>query len=195
MSTRTSDWRSRASVVRDLPFPRPRASAGRPAPTPGADRLSKTIDLAAEPYAFDARAGALRAPDHRHAARFPRTRRLRRNARQRRVATAPGHRTQSDGCWRRGAPQAGRHPHARRVIVRTSATCRRPRRSVVAARRRSAMPGRWAAFSFAARPGTTSFPSSTRCRRAGDRQARQGCVLRDRSARHPAEHGHHASSS
>ena len=50
---------------------------------------NRVMELAAEPYPFAFDPAALRAADHRHAARLPRAGRLRRNARQRRVATAP----------------------------------------------------------------------------------------------------------
>ena len=54
------------------------------------------------------RAGALRAADHRHAARFPRAGRLRRDARQRRLATAPDDRAEPDAARRLAGAQACR---------------------------------------------------------------------------------------
>ena len=52
--------------------------------------------------------------------------------------------------------------HTREGHRPTLPTCRRPRRCAGRRRPASAMPGRWAGSSFAAKPGTTSFPSSIR---------------------------------
>ena len=56
------------------------------------------------------------AADHRYAARFSGTRRLRRDARQRRLPTAPNHRTESD-CSLPGAPGLAGDAYARRTSL------------------------------------------------------------------------------
>ena len=76
---------------------------------------------------------------------------------------------------------ACRDPYPRRTSPRPADAAARQE-----GRGRSAKPShrrrraRWDASLSAARPVTTSFRSFTRSRRAGDRQARQGRVLRDR---------------
>ena len=105
-------------------------------------------------------AGAVRSTDHRHATRLPRARRLRRNARQRRLSATSDDRAEQTPC----SPPGGRRGCSRctraRAIGRISPICRPPRRYADAARPASATPGRWAASWCAARPATTSSPSS-----------------------------------
>ena len=148
--------------------------------------MNTTIDLAAEPYAFPLAPAALRAADHRHAARFPGARRLRRNARQRRLAIAPHHRAQPKtpgGVARRGSSGASyaRRPSARPRRSAAGQENPRPQRDDHR-RRRPDGPHSGARRS---RPRHHSRALS-RARRAGDRQAGQGRVPRHRPARHPA---------
>ena len=151
-----------------------------------ASTMSKTIDLAAEPYAFTLKPRALRAPDHRHAAGFSRARRLWGNARQRRFATAPDHRTQSPaagGLARRWSarPSYTGGPSARPVRSAAGQEDSRPKHDHD--RRRGAD----GPHSCARRGGSRHHSGAlSRAWRAGDRQARQGRVPRHRSALDPA---------
>ena len=70
------------------------------------------IAVEADPYPFELDAGTLRAAHHRHAARFPGAGRLRRDARQRRLATAPDDRAEPHPAGRLAGPEAAGHAHA-----------------------------------------------------------------------------------
>ena len=70
--------------------------------------MTRTVTVDAEPYAFELSPATMRAADHRHAARLPRAGRLRRDARQRRLAAAPHDRAEPAGCSPPGARQGCR---------------------------------------------------------------------------------------
>ena len=120
------------------------------------------VEVEAEPYAFslDQRTTAL--GHHRHAARLPRAGRLRRGARQRRVAAADGDRADQARAGRRPRRRPAGHPHARGPPAR-------PRRPGAGQEARAAGspagigdPGRWAASWCAANTATTSSPNCSR---------------------------------
>ena len=101
-----------------------------------------TLTIDAEPYPYEFRPAELRAADHRHAARFPRAGRFRRNARATMSPSCAARSSRTGDlleAWREG--RSCRHPHPRRTPPRSWPICRRPRRSAAGARRRSGTSG------------------------------------------------------
>ena len=115
--------------------------------------------VAAEPYLFDL-CPALRARDHRHAARLSRTGRLRRRAWQRCRRCCAARSSRPGACWT-AARAAGmlvihtREGHRPDLadLPAGEAGARQPTCG-------SAIPARWAASWSAASPATTSSPNS-----------------------------------
>ena len=144
----------------------------------GDQRMGKIIFLAAEPYPFALSPEHVRPAHYRYATRLPRAWRLWGHARQRCRAIAAARSSQIRGCSRRGAPQVFLFFTRAKVTGRIFRTCLRLKKCAGVAKRQSVTQGRWGAFSFAAKPGTTSSPSSIRCRRTRHRQAGKRRVLR-----------------
>ncbi len=145
--------------------------------------------IAAQPYDYSFPAGNAGADRDRHATRLRRGRRLRIGAGQRRASAGQGHRAHRAPPDRR----LPRRPACRSSIPgrATSPICSdcppakrvaRPRHADHRRRR-----ARWAASWSTANPATTIVPElAAVAGRDGDRQARQGRLLRDAARRHPA---------